>query len=192
MSKKTKRPAKAGNYVSAAQIGAHMNKATASLKNKIKEAKAAAKEQETAPYGKDFHAFRVDPDTGKKWSPESKTPLNRCEWVLAVPPTGKHWSSAAKWENDPKAVGLSEGWLFVTGARIGSPRIQRLPHLWTQCRRANPKGLPYIAPEQPKTFKVEDREEYNPKTDPKVNRPSNSTLKYRLGDVWDAVEALNG
>tara|TARA_R100001129_G_scaffold164178_1_gene130190 strand:+ start:200 stop:703 length:504 start_codon:yes stop_codon:yes gene_type:complete len=167
MSKQTKRPAKAGNRATAAQIGAQMNKATASLKSKIKEAKAAAKEQKTAPYGKDFFVSR----DGK-----------------FIHPTGKYWSSTAKWENDPKAVGLSEGWLFVTGARIGSPRIQRLPHLWTQCRRANPKGLPYIAPTQPKTFKVVEREKVNLK----VNRPSNSTLKYRLGDVWDAVEALNG
>ena len=166
MSKKTKRPAKAGKYVSAAQIGAHMNKATASLKNKVKEAKAIAEAQETAPYGKDF--FVRD---GR-----------------FIHPTGNHWSSTANWEKDPKAVGLSEGWLFVTGARIGSPRIQRLPHLWTQCRRANPKGLPYIAPTQPKTFKVVEREKVNLK----VNRPSNSTLKYRLGDVWDAIEAHNG
>ena len=173
MSKQTKRPAKAGNRATAAQIGAQINKATASLKSKIKEAKAAAREQETAPYGKDFFVW-----DGK-----------------FIHPTGKHWSSTAKWEKDPKAVGLSEGWLFVTGARIGSPRIQRLPHLWTQCRRANPKGLPYIAPEQPKTFKVVERE----KVDPKVTAKPNGIKVYSygspditFGDVWDAVEALNG
>ena len=156
MSKQTKRPAKAGNRATAAQIGAQINKATASLKSKIKEAKAAAREQETAPYGKDFFVW-----DGK-----------------FIHPTGKHWSSTAKWEKDPKAVGLSEGWLFVTGARIGSPRIQRLPHLWTQCRRANPKGLPFIAPTQPKTNGI------------KVYSYGSPDITF--GDVWDAVEALNG
>tara|TARA_R100000278_G_C5473036_1_gene165186 strand:+ start:476 stop:985 length:510 start_codon:yes stop_codon:yes gene_type:complete len=153
MSKKTKRPAKAGKHVTQAQVG---NKVTA-LKAKIAKVKEEAAGWGPNPYGKDFHVN------------QSKT--------VEIQSTGKYWTSRVQWETDPKAVRLSEGWLFVTGARIGSPRLQRLPHLWTQCRRANPKGLPYIAPEQPKTFKVVERE----KVDPKVTAKPNGIKVYSYG-----------
>jgi hypothetical protein len=140
MSKKTKRPAKAGKHVTQAQVGA---KVTA-LQAKIARAEEEAAGWGPNPYGKDFHVN------------QKKT--------VEIPSTGKYWRSRVQWETDPKAVRLSE-WLFVTG----KPKTQLLPHLWTQCKRANPKGLPYIAPTQPKTFKVVEREKVNPKVTAKPN-----------------------
>jgi hypothetical protein len=164
MSKQTKSPAKAGKHITQAQVG---NKVTA-LKAKIADAKKEAAGWGPNPFGKDFH-------TNQKKTVE-------------IPSTGKYWSSRVQWETDPKAVRLSE-WLFV----IEKPKTQLLPHLWTQCKLSNPKGLPYTPPTQPKTFKVVDREKVDPKVSPKPNGTkvySTGSPDITFGDYLTVV--LNG
>lgn len=206
MSKQTKRPAKAGKHITQAQAGDIKRQANDSLKAKIERAKEAATEgarflntlgrtlskvnteflsQGTAPYGKDFHAILVEPTTKKRWAKGSRFKRRECEWLF-VTPSGKRWEATGVYKAmetesgdfkailDPAASSLKEeDWLFVSG----KPKTQLLPHLWTQCKRANPKGLPYIAPEQPKTFKVVERE----KVDPKVTAKPNGIKVYSYG-----------
>ena len=198
MSKQTKRPAKAGNSKTFAQLREASAKASTELKKRVEEAKENARKgtrflkalegnlqkvdqeflsQGTAPYGKDFFVNRA----GK-----------------LIRPTGKHWESKEVYTQtvhkgqvklilDPTASSLKEDWLFV----VPKPKVWLLPHLYTVCT-----GKAYVAPKQPKTFKVVERKRVNLRVAGKythcVNRAHTRTLKYRLGDVWDAVEAFNG